>query len=303
MRNDMTLKHFYWLVPTLVLSMTADAQQDEDISIYPVQSYFAQVQLGSSSSAETVTITNASSASNEQADSFLTLGQAQLSGGDSDQFTLIQDNCSGVILAASNSCTMEVGFSPTTFGSKTVALRIPTDSTTTPSISAFFSNDEDIQHQAERRLPPVIFSLNIPETLQADTQYTLQWSLLGYHETYFSSIALFDCSDKGQDSCGGSWGDNFAYAGNLIPESIEPSNWGLSDQAAYEMHYSYTFTPSDKQSFSAGDTPIVIRFYQKSTMDKNANESSLSLLVPGGLTERYYDSEGRRISKTIHSKN
>ncbi len=300
MRKNMTLKCFYCLAPSLVLSMTAGAQQDEDISIYPVQSYFAQVQLGSSSSAETVTITNASTASNEQADSFLTLGQAQFSGGDSGQFTLVQDNCSGEVLASSTSCTMEVSFSPTTFGSKTVALKIPTDSNVTPSISAFFTNDEDIQHQAERRLPPVIFSLNIPEVLQADTQYTLQWTLLGYHETYFSSIALFDCSNKDQDSCGGSWGDNFAYAGNLTPESIEQSNWGLSSQAAYEMHYSYTFTPNDKQSFPSGDTPIVIRFYQKSTMDKNANESSLSLLVPGGLTERYYDSHETHTHTYFH---
>ena len=299
----MNLKSFYCLASALALTMPVHAQQDESISIYPVQTYFPQVYLGSSSSAATVTITNEASSGNED-DSALTLGAVQFSGDDSDQFTLVQDHCSGEVLSANTSCTVEVSFSPTTFGSKTLNLEVPTDSSLTPVISAFFSNDEDIQHQVERRLPPVIYSLDIPEILQADRQYTLQWSLLGYHETYFSTIALFDCSDKEEDSCGESWGDNFAYASNLSPESSEVQDaWVFNGQAAKEMHYSYTLTPNEKKAFPSGDTPIVVRFYQKSPMDKNANESSLSLLVPGGLTSSYYDSEGRRISKIINSGN
>ncbi len=294
----MSLKSVYCLAAALALTMPAHAQQDESISIYPVQTYFPQVYLGASSAAATVTISN-----EEEYDS-LTLGTVQFSGNDSDQFTLVDDNCSEEILIANTSCTVEVSFSPTTFGSKTLNLSVPTDSSLTPLINAFFSNDEDSRHQVERRLPPVIYSLDIPETLQADTQYTLQWSLLGYHETYFSTIALFDCSDKEEGSCGESWGDNFAYASNLSPNSSEiQGDWVFNGQAAKEMHYSYTLTPSEKKAFADGDTPIVVRFYQKSPMDKNANESSLSLLVPGGLTASYYDSEGRRISKTINSGN
>ncbi|MEH6348340.1 MAG: choice-of-anchor D domain-containing protein [Bermanella sp.] len=298
MRNNMNLKSFYCLALALSLTMSAHAQQDENISIYPVQTYFPQVHLGASSEAATVTITN------EEEYDTLTLGTVQFSGNDSDQFTLVDDNCSGDALSANTSCTMEVSFSPTTFGSKTLMLQLPTDSNLTPFINAFFSNDEDSRHQVERRLPPIIYSLDIPEILQADTPYTLQWSLLGYHETYFSTIALFDCSDKEEGSCGESWGDNFAYASNLSPESTEEQDaWVFNGQPAKEMHYSYTLTPNEKKAFPEGDTPIVVRFYQKSTMDRNANESSLSLLVPGGLTASYYDSEGRRISKTIHSGN
>ena len=298
MMNNINLKSFYCLAFGLSLTMSANAQQDESISIYPVQTYFPKVHLGASSEAATVTITN------EEEYDTLTLGTVQFSGDDSDQFTLVNDNCSGEALLANTSCTVEVSFSPTTFGSKTLILQLPTDSSLTPLINAFFSNDEDIQHQVERRLPPVIYSLDIPEILQADTQYTLQWSLLGYHETYFSTIALFDCSDKEEGSCGESWGDNFAYASNLSPDSSEIQDaWVFNGQAAKEMHYSYTLTPNEKKAFPDGDTPIVVRFYQKSTMDKNANESSLSLLVPGGLTASYYDSEGRRISKTISSGN
>jgi hypothetical protein len=44
---------------------------------------------------------------------------------------------------------------------------------------------------------------------------------------------------------------------------------------------------------------VVVRFYRKNEVDIPRNNSSMSLLIPGKLSDVYYDTAGRRIVKKI----
>lgn len=283
------------LLPLLLLSTAALSQSDADLSIDPIVGKFGTVQLGQTSNPITVTIKN------EHATNSLVLGSASFSGGDTDQFSITNDNCSSQTVTAGNNCTLEVRYAPTKLGSRMAMLQISTNDAETGTLTAFFTNDEDNEVQAERRLPPVLFSLTIPETMDATTTYNLQWSLLGYHSSYSSTIALFDCTGKAAGTCGLVYSENFANSGIIQPTAtVAQPTWTFAGEAANEFQYSYSFRPADHKSFPTGNTDIVVRFYRKNPMDAAANESSLSVLIPGNLSSRYYDDEGRRITKTVN---
>jgi hypothetical protein len=136
----------------------------------------------------------------------------------------------------------------------------------------------------------------MPEYFVSGTPVTIKWKVMGYHEGYYSTIAFFNCNDA-PNSCGNSYSQNF-HARNDIPYTAkEVSGWTYSSGTnAYIFSYEYTFTPP-----VLGNTPtdIVIRFYNVSDVDRDAGKSGLSLLVPGATAQRYTDTSGRRITKTI----
>ena len=67
---------------------------------------------------QTVTVANMS------ADS-ITIGDIVLKGKNTDQFGVINDSCSGKVLDASDSCTVDAFFNPTSLGEKTASLELP----------------------------------------------------------------------------------------------------------------------------------------------------------------------------------
>ena len=286
------------LFNVMVLSLLSGnlyAQADDDLSIYPTIAHFAPETLGQQSTETSVVVKN------EHASDVLTLSTTSITGNDAEQFKITSDNCNGQTLAVGADCSISVVYAPTQFGSKMAMLEVATSDADSPVLVAFLSNDEDAKKQAERRLPPVLYSLSIPETMDADTLYTLQWSLLGYHENYSSVVALFDCTDKAENTCGSSARDNFANSGFIQPDNTVSANtWKYAGETAKEMQYSFSFKASDFKTFATGDTNIVLRFYRINNMDSAAEIPSMSLLIPGDLSERYYDAQGRRITKTIN---
>jgi len=86
---------------------------------------FASTAVGKSATTQTVTLTNAGSAS-------AMLDSVVVGGSNADQFTLSGSCVSGGTLAAAGSCTVIVGFSPTATGAKTAALQVTTTNATAP---------------------------------------------------------------------------------------------------------------------------------------------------------------------------
>jgi hypothetical protein len=78
------------------------------------------VAVGSSSSAQTVTVTNDGCSS-------LTIGSITLGGTNAGEFAIQNDNVSGQTLAPGASATVQVVFSPTSAGAKTATLSIPSN--------------------------------------------------------------------------------------------------------------------------------------------------------------------------------
>jgi immune inhibitor A len=273
---------------TLKLHTTSEA--DNEISVSPDRYLFGVETLGDCIASRLVPfeVRNTGSAPR-------TLGTLDIGGIDALEFAIGADACSGSILEAGTSCTVEVKFCPSSVGSKTANLQIPSDDPESPVLSAFLYNHESPAEAAWRRMPSVLESLNVPETMTGGQSYTITWSQLGYDEGYLSNIVFFNCTGVPVGTCGDNYGSNFAASGNLVPESVEPGGWTYNGIQSKKFNYRYSFTaPSVGQS-----TDIVIRFYRKSQSDADAGLGSLSLLIPGNLSEIYYDAEGRRILKRI----
>lgn len=290
-----------WVLSALLLSASLFSTSqvsanDPDLTIQPVVNQFPQVVLGTDSPATTFKIKNTHASNN------LTLGTVTLQGTHASEFAVGTQNCTSQTLAPQQECTIDVKYHPTSFGSKMAMLQVVTDAPNTPTIVAFLSNDEGNVNQAERRLPPVLFSLNMTETMISTNPYMIEWSMLGYHDSYQSVVALFDCTNKLAGDCGVDFSDNFFNSGLITSTSTTPQpTWTFNGEAAVEHHFEQAFTP-DVNGFPqtlSGTYQIVARFYRKNNMDVMSGEPSLSLMIPGNLSSQYYDKEGRRIIKNI----
>ncbi len=283
------------LITVLLLSSSSvwgvPSGSDPDISVDPTIYRFGDVAVGSSSAAVTFTVNNTGSTD-------LTLGTLSTTGPNLNQFVIGNNNCDGQTLSAGGSCTLSVTHTRTERGYKHAALSIPSDDVETPILEAYLTTEEDIASEAARRLPPVLYAVNIPETMTAGTTYTLTWTLLGYDDSYKSAIVFFDCTGIASPNCGNSYSSNFDSSGTLMPVSSSNGEWSYGGQQSTQYNYEYSFTPS-AATFNT-PTNIVIRFYSKNANDDASGVGSLSLMIPGNLADSYYDTSGRRILKTIN---
>ena len=90
------------------------------ITVTPPSDSFGSVAINISSPNHLVTIKNTGKAG-------LELGSIIISGADSAEFALTTDGCSGNILAPQASCIVQMKFSPTSAGSKSAILEIPSN--------------------------------------------------------------------------------------------------------------------------------------------------------------------------------
>ncbi|MFB3904581.1 MAG: GEVED domain-containing protein [Acidobacteriota bacterium] len=267
-----------------------DSEADRELTVSPSSHLFGVEELDNCAAGSPVTFTVKNSGADPRVVHLVSLG-----GPDADQFSLEVDNCTNHSLAAGQTCTVEVRFCPTSVGSKGANLLITSDDAETPILTAFLHNHESAAEEARRRLPPVLFSLDVPEEMTEGQTYTLTWSLLGYDDDYESNIVFFDCFGITDGSCGDAYGSHFEESGNIAALAQEPGQWRYSGVQARKFSFSYQFTAPAV----ASDRDIVIRFYARGRRDANAGKEALSLLIPGNLSGRYYDNEGRRIVKVV----
>ncbi|MDG5466809.1 choice-of-anchor D domain-containing protein [Deltaproteobacteria bacterium IMCC39524] len=282
------------LAPSLVFAV--DSAQDADLTINPIVIQYKQLQLSTTSAASTFTITN-------MGVSDRTVSTVSLAGVDANEFVIGTHSCSAATLSSGQSCDVPVSFAPKTRGTKNAELRISTDDSETPVLTAYVTNYTSAIVEAQRRLPPVLATNSLPESMQASNEYTLSWTLEGYHDSYYSYAVLFDCT--GETDCGAFYSDasKFAESGPLSPASVTQGNWTYHGAATKLHTYEWNFTvPVNRADSSAWDvvgTDIVLRIYRKSDIDNERASSSVSLLIPGNQSDRYYDTAGRRLLKTI----
>ncbi len=105
-----------------------------NISISPSSYNFGSVNVGTSSSPQTFTISNTGTAD-------LIISSMSITGSDSDQFTLQAGTCTSLTptISAGGSCTVTVTFSPTSEGSKTASLQISSNDSDTPTLNVSLS--------------------------------------------------------------------------------------------------------------------------------------------------------------------
>ncbi|MBI2860287.1 MAG: choice-of-anchor D domain-containing protein, partial [Chloroflexi bacterium] len=105
---------------------------EPDISVSPAAIDFGTVVVGTSSPAQTVTITNSGTAN-------LTIGTANISGDSAAEFHIESDNASQQTLAPSVNATIQIVFSPVSGGTKSATLSIPSNDPDQPTASVSLS--------------------------------------------------------------------------------------------------------------------------------------------------------------------
>lgn len=270
--------HAYSDETTVSIQINNVDQSDLDIRIAPVEHLF-----GTAAGEKTFTVVNSG------ADP-VSLPAAILRGAQANRFSIVSDGCNGLMLASDESCSVTVGYPGSTDTSLSAYLQVNNK-------TAFLHNYESIDEEAARRLPPVMYAINIPETMNSGTTYDISWSIVGYDEGYISYVAFFDCTQAPEGECGAYYSQTsrFDEGLGLVPDLTEQADWSYLGVPATKSTYSFSFTPD---GFTA-QTPIVIRFYYKSLKDDTAGQRSISLIIPGNLSEDYYDTSGRKIQKTI----
>ena len=96
------------------------------ISASPAYLDFGSLNLGSTST-QTVTLSSTGNVD-------LVIGTIVLSGTNQGEFSLQNDNCSGRTITPSGNCTLAILFSPTSLGSKSASLSIPSNAIDTPTL-------------------------------------------------------------------------------------------------------------------------------------------------------------------------
>jgi len=235
----------------------------------------------------------------------ITLGEQTISGYYENQFTInatSSNSCTNVTLNAGDSCTVVVSYLPAPvqgLSHTMTSLNVP-DSRGILQAQALISSGEAAISEAARRLPDVLTNVTIP-AMTVGNSATITWTMTGYQTDAHSQIALFECATDGAgnpvSTCGDSYDSRTVASEVLAPTTTADGDWTYNGVRAKNRTYSYAYTPTKTG-------PVVLRFYQKSGIDKSAGNSGTSLLIPGGLNGSgssftYFDAEGRRIKATV----
>lgn len=294
------VKNMAWGMALALLSMSGTATaQDEAVNVSPAYVLFPDTTTGVQSDAATITLTNNGYPGG------MTVGSIILDGPHSADFNLSSDNCSAQLLAENVSCALQVNFAPRSSGIKGAMVAIPYGTGDDRNLSVYLTNQEGTEHEVQRRLSPVMYDLNIPEEMNASSVYDIDWTAMGYHSGYTSIVVMFDCTGIAAGECGASYGSpgRFHESTFLSPARITQGDWTYNGETLQNFRYDYTFnvdaTRPNGEDQDAVGTAIVIRFYIKSDEDATTGKSSLSLIIPGNLSNDYYDTSGRKIQKII----
>lgn len=131
--------------------------------------------------------------------------------------------------------------------------------------------------EAQHRLPPVIYSLDIPKIVNANIEYDFKWSVMGYHDDYILIINIYDKN------------------GNKIATKQVNSYKNEVGAYSWENIRSKRFFYSTKLNFNfSGSQDLIVRFFASPKND-NLDDTFLSCLVPGGLGYDPGDTTGRKI--------
>jgi len=165
---------------------------------------------------------------------------------------------------------------------------------------------ENKRFEAQRRLPPMVETITgLPEVMAAGSAHAITVTVVGYDDSYDLIMAMFDCTGIINGSCGSIYNDASRFYNVVLPAPVGvPTTWTYSGEIANTYTYvdnafivpASTVTGSP---WATAGTPVVVRFYQKSSLDKAAGKPEISLLIPGGVSPTYYDTTGRRIQKSV----
>lgn len=139
--------------------------------------------------------------------------------------------------------------------------------------------DAATREKAQHRLPPVIFSLDIPKEVHRLSKEEFAWSVMGYHEDYNVKLVI-----ENQNK------ERILYK-EVKPYNREQGMYSWESISSYEFFYK---TDIEHLQFT-DDQELTIRF-QISPPGDSFSTAFLPCIIPGGLGyETAGDTSGRKI--------
>jgi uncharacterized repeat protein (TIGR01451 family) len=139
---------------------------------------FGNQVVGSTSSPQTITITNTALYSNGS----LVIGQLAPTGANAGDFALANDTCSNATIAASSSCTVDVEFEPTSSGARSASLRIPSNAASSPDQVTLSGNGTTLADMS--------LAVSGPSTAASGSQDTYVFTVSNAGPTLASGVVL-----------------------------------------------------------------------------------------------------------------
>jgi hypothetical protein len=176
----------------IILNGTGQASNIGVIPASPVD--FGSVNVGQSSSAQTFTVSNTGNSN-------LVIGT--ISSSNNAEFAISNDNCSGQSIAPSGSCTLQVTFSPTTYGSRTSTLSVSSNDPDTPNFNIILNGTGQASNIGVIPASPVDFgSVNVG---QSSSPQTLTVSNTGNSNLVIGTISSSNNAEfvMSNDNCSG----------------------------------------------------------------------------------------------------
>jgi hypothetical protein len=145
------------------------------ISVSPLSLDFGPMNVGAETSPLPVTVANVGCAD-------LSVGTLYLSGSDVDQFRIQNDGCSGQAIAPGGSRRVEVVFRPTSVGTKSATLVIPSNDPDQPEVQISLTGTGTVTALSVDAGGPYTGRVGVPITLRASASgglspYTFAWDL------------------------------------------------------------------------------------------------------------------------------
>jgi hypothetical protein len=259
---------------------------NSDISATPASKDFGSVNSGSSSSAQTFTITN-------NGTNNLYITAVSITGADAGQFNKSNDNCSPEagqnfrIIAPSGSCTVDLIFSPTSSGAKSANLTIASNDPDTPSFDIAL-NGTGVQYTLTVSPGGLAYGLVTSNTGNIHCEWHCNMSIVNGNVIYNCFFMDNSCSETANQgtaivltaSTGANvtWANCTVSAGNtcnvtlnsdinigvafvLDTFTVTPSageNGAISPNTPQTVNYGeptiFTITPNDGHTASVGGT-------------------------------------------------
>jgi hypothetical protein len=209
-------------------------------------------------------------------------------------------------LSAGASCSIAVRFCPVTAGAKSALIKIDSSASNTPSLSLALYSAEPAISQAQRRIAPVLSSIELRDSngnvfdplstpLTPGEIYGLEFDILGYHTAYDAWVVLFKCEATDTGDCGVSFASGVTSITAKLNGAASPSSWSydVDNESVDAQNFQYNTSICVVE---AGN--YVLRIFQRSENDSLAANFTLSLMMPGnlGLPSYSSDNSGRRLS-------
>lgn len=146
-------------------------------------------------------------------------------------------------------------------------------------------SQEPTREDAERRLPPVVDSVDLPDRLLPGRSYNVSWTVMAYYDEGLDSICALFFNEE-----------TIQVQETDTDTAITDGRYRWGDIRSYQFDFAGSFAvPPD-----ATPQDFTVRFYSRPHGSSvGYKQAYLSSIIPGGVDARPYEAEGRKLRRSV----